>query len=166
MRDIIGFSNTVRMTARRNGEILWTETARNLMVNVGLDDVLDKYFSGSAYTASHFIGLTDGTPTFAAGDTMASHAGWAEVTAYDEAARPGYTPGAVSGQSVSNSTSKATFTVSTGGATLGGAFVATDATKGGTAGVLVAGLAFGGGDRTLNAGDTLEITWIFDASSV
>ncbi|GAG46997.1 unnamed protein product, partial [marine sediment metagenome] len=32
-------------------------------------------------------GLTDGTPTPAAGDTMASHGGWTEVVAYDEGVR-------------------------------------------------------------------------------
>jgi hypothetical protein len=97
-------------------------------VNTGLDDVLAKYFKGSGYTAAFYVGLTDGTPTVAAGDTMASHAGWAEVTSYDEAVRQTLTLGAVASQSVNNSASKATFTMSAT-VTVGGLFICTNSTR-------------------------------------
>jgi len=129
-----------------------------LVVNEGLDDVLEKYLKGSSYTAAHYVGLTDGTPTFAAADTMASHAGWTEVTAYDEAARQTATWGSVSSQSVDNSASKATFTISTNSTTIGGAFLSTDNTKGGTTGTLYGGGAFSAGDKTLDDDDVLYVT--------
>src|SRR3990172_6860164 len=66
--------------AVRDGKVLWVDEFDNLVVNVGLDDNLDKHFKGSGYTAAWYVGLTDGTPTFAAGDIMSSHAGWVEVT--------------------------------------------------------------------------------------
>lgn len=149
------------VVARRNGEVLWQEDIDNLIVDAGLDDILDKYFRATNYTASHFIGLTSGSPTIAAGDTMASHAGWTEVTDYSESSRPAFVPGAVSGQSVSGSAAR--FTISTG-TTTGGAFVATDSTKGGAAGTLVSVLAFTT-NRTLAASDTLDVTWTYSSSS-
>ena len=67
-----------------DGQVKWVDTIENLVVTVGKNDLLDKYFAGSAYTAAWYMGLVDGasTPTYAAGDTLASHAGWTESTAY------------------------------------------------------------------------------------
>jgi len=140
------------------GELKWTDTIKNLVVDEGLDDALDKYFKGSAYTAAHYVGLTDGTPTVAAADTMASHAGWVEVVAYDEADRQTLTLGAVSGQSVDNSASKAVFTISSNATTIGGAFIATDDTRGGSTGTLYGGGAFTAGDKVLDDDDVLNVT--------
>lgn len=147
------------------GNLKWTDEFDNLVVNAGLDDALDKHFKGSSYTAAWYVGLTDGTPTFAAGDTMASHAGWTEVTAYDEAARQTLTLGSVSGQSVDNSASKAQFTISTNSTVIGGCFVATDSTKGGSSGTLYGGGAFSAGDKTLDDGDTLSVQVTLSASA-
>lgn len=148
----------------KHGNLRWREECHNITVNTGLDDILDKYFKGSSYTASFFVGLTDGTPTVAAGDTMASHAGWVEVTAYDEAVRQTLTPGSVSSQSVDNSASKAVFTIS-GSTTIGGGFVTTDNTKGGSSGTLVNAVAFTGGDRSLVDDDTLSVTVTLGANA-
>ena len=139
-----------------NGKLAWRDTVKNLVVNVGLDDILDKYLKGSGYTSAHYVGLTDGTPTVVAGDTMTSHAGWAEVTAYSEDVRQTATWGAVSGQSVDNSASKAVFSIN-GAATIGGMFLTTDATKGGTSGTLYGAGAFTGGDKPVVNGYTLNV---------
>lgn len=139
----------------RHGRLKWIEEIENIVVNVGLDDMLDKYYKGAAYTASHFVGLK-GTGALAAGDTMASHVGWAEGTPYSNATRPAFTPGAVSAQSVDNSASKAVFNIDSVD-TVAGSFLTTDNTKGGAVGTLV-----GGGDfataRTVDNGDTLNVT--------
>ena len=148
----------------KNGDLKWKEECHNIVANVGLDDILDKYYKGSTYTAAHYVGLTDGTPTVAAGDTMASHAGWTEITAYSEGTREVLTMGTVSGQSVDNSASKASFSIN-GTATVGGAFVTTDNTKGGTSGTLVGVAAFSGGDRAVSSGDTLNVTVTATAAS-
>lgn len=141
-----------------DGKIKWEDEFDNLVVNAGLDDSLDKHLKGSGYTAAWYVGLTDGTPTVAAGDTMASHAGWVEVTAYDEAVRQTLTLGAVSGQSVDNTASKAIFTISANGTTIGGAFVTTTSDKGGATGILYGEGAFSAEDKTLDDDDTLTIT--------
>ena len=141
----------------RDGKLIWEDRFKNLVVNVGLDEYLQQIYKGSTYTASHFVMLTDGTPTFAAGDTMASHAGWVEDQNYSEAVRQTYTPGTVASQSVDNSASKAVFSINAS-ATVGGAALTTVNTKGGTTGILMGGNAFTGGDRSLQNNDTLNVT--------
>jgi len=147
-----------------DGRLKWVDEFDNLVVNVGLDDSLDKHLKGSGYTAAWFVGLTDDTPTPAAGDTMASHVGWAEATGYDEATREALTLGTVSGQSVDNSASKASFTINATD-TIGGAFVASDGTKGGTSGILYGAGAFTGGDRAVVDDDTLNVTVTLTAAA-
>lgn len=152
------------------GNLKWEDYAENTVVNEGLNDLLDKYFKGSGYTAAHYVGLTDGTPTPAAGDTMASHAGWAEVTTYLNSpdVRPTLTLGTVASQSVDNSASKASFSMagaSPDAITVGGAFITTNSTKGGTSGTLYSVAAFSGGDKGLNNGDTLNVTATLTAAS-
>ena len=142
-----------------DGTLKWIEEFDNLVVNDGLDDSLDKHLKGSGYTAAWYVGLTDGTPTPAADDIVSSHAGWVEVTAYDETVRQTLTLGAVSGQSVDNSANKATFTISANNTVIGGAFVITDDTKGGSVvGTLYGVGAFTAADKTLDDDDTLAVT--------
>lgn len=161
------FHNVYTVECRdRHGSLKWVDEIVNTVVNVGLNDVLDKYFKGSTYTAAFYVGLTDGTPTVAAGDTMASHAGWAEITAYDEATRPSLTLGSVSSQSVDNSASKATLTISANGTTIGGAFVVSgNNTKGGSSGTLYGAGPFSAGDKSLDDDDTLSVTVTLTSAS-
>lgn len=102
-----------------------------------------------------FVGLLDGTPTVVVGDTMASHAGWTEVTSYDEAARQAYVPASVASGTVNNSASRARFNFS-GSATVGGLGMFTDSTKGGATGTFISGVAATGGDETPTAGQYID----------
>jgi hypothetical protein len=142
----------------RDGNLKWSEDIKNITVNAGLNEILDKFWKGSSYTAAHYVGLIDnaGFSAIAAADTMASHAGWTESTVYSEGARPALILGSVASQSVNNTASKAVFTV-TGSATINGAFVATNSTKGGTTGVLIGGASFGSA-RSVQSGDTLNVS--------
>lgn len=155
-----------RVVARSpDSNIKWIDEFDNLVVNEGLDDLLDKYLKGSGYTAAFYVGITGSSPSFAAEDTMGSHAGWTEVTAYDEANRPTLTLGAVSGQSVDNSGNEATFTIDTNDTAIGGAFVSTDDTRGGSSGTLYGGAALSAGDKQLDDDDTLEVTVTLTAAA-
>ena len=145
----------------KNGNIKWTDVIENLVVNAGLDHLLDATLSGGSQITTWYLGLTDGTPTVAAGDTAASHAGWTEVEAYDEANRVTWTDAGVSSQSVDNSGSPATFTISSDSTTVGGAFLISENTKGGSSGTLYAAGAFLAGDKSLDDDDTIDVTATF-----
>lgn len=147
-----------------DGNFKWRHLTTNIVVNTGLDDILQEYFKGSTYTAAHFVGLTDGTPTVAAGDTMSSHVGWTEVTAYSEATREALVLGSVASQSVDNAASKASFSINADTTTVGGAFVTTNSTKGGSTGILYGAAAFTAADKSLDNGDTLNVTVTLTAS--
>ena len=148
----------------RHGNELWRESVPNLVTTAGLNDSLTQHFKGSSYTAAWYVGITAGSPTFAVGDTMSSHAGWTEVAAYDEANRQTLTLGSVSAGSVDNSASKAVFTISTDSTVIGGAFLVTNNTKSGTTGTLYGGAAFTA-NRTLNDNDTLTVTVTLTAAN-
>lgn len=152
----VGISHHYHVVCRgADGKIKWEDHSDNLVVTTGLNDILDKYYKGSTYTAAHYVGLKL-TGSVVAGDTMASHAGWSESTAYSQANRPTLTMGTVTSGSVDNSASKATFSIN-GTATITGAFVATNNTKGGTTGTLIGATDFSTSRSVIN-GDTLEVT--------
>ena len=137
-----------------DGQIKWVEEFGNLVVNQGLDELLDKTFLGSAYTAAWFVGLTSATPTIDPTDTLASKA-WTEIADYDEGIREALVLGVVAGQSVDNSASKASFAINAT-VTVGGAFVCVNSTKSGTTEALYSVGAFAA-DKPLTAGDTLNV---------
>lgn len=147
------------------GDLLWRDEFDNLVTTAGLNDSLTQHFKGVAYTAAWYVGITGTVPTFAAGDTMASHAGWATVTAYSGANRPAAVFGAVAAGSVDNSASKAQFTINANGTVVGGAFLVNDSTKGGTTGTLYGGGAMAEGDRTLSSGDVISVQLTLTASA-
>lgn len=148
-----------------DGNLKWEETIENLVTNVGLNDILDRYLKGSAYTAAFHVLLTDGTPTVDPSDTMAVHAGWTEVVAYSEATREALVLGTVAAQSVNNSASKASFSINADSTTIGGAGLCTDNAKSGTVGVLYSVAAFTATDKGLDNGDTLNVTVTCTAAS-
>ena len=146
------------------GNLKWEDETPNLVVNVGLQDMNAKDFTGSAYTATWFLGLygSGATNSPAAGDTMSSHAGWTEVVAYSQATRPACTfgtPTTANPSVATNSASPAVFTIN-GTTTVGGAFLTSNSTKSGTTGTLYSAADFSApGDRAVVAADTLSVTY-------
>lgn len=141
----------------------WETKSKNLVVDEGLQHILDAIFTLSAVTpnANYYIGLTDGTPAISANDTLAAHAGWVEVTAYSEAARQEFVEVRTT-LTVDNSASKAIFSMNAS-TTVGGAFIGSVDT--GTAGLLLAASAFANGDKAVTSGDTIEVQYDFSGSS-
>jgi hypothetical protein len=148
------------------GNLKWQAESKNLVVNVGLKDMNDKYFSGSSYSATWYLGLygSGSTNNPAASDTMSSHSGWTEVTAYSQSTRPQATFGAATTADpsvITNSGSPATFSIN-GTTVVGGAFLTSNNTKGGTTGILFSASDFTSpGDRSVVNGDTLNVTYTF-----
>jgi hypothetical protein len=99
---------------------------------------------------------------------MASHAGWTEVTAYSNANRVTATLATATTANpsvVTNSASPASFSIN-GTATVGGAFLTSNNTKGGTTGTLFSAADFGSpGDRSVVNGDTLSVTYTFSLAA-
>lgn len=152
------------------GNLKWESITPNLVVNVGLQDMNTQYFKGATYTAAWYIGLygAGATNSPAAGDTMSSHAGWTEVTAYSQATRPAVSFGTATTANpsvISNSASPATFSIN-GTTTVGGAFLTTNSTKSGTTGTLFSASDFTSpGDRSMVNGDTLTVTYQFSLTA-
>ena len=148
-----------------NGNVKWTDTVKNLVTTVGKNLLLDTFLAGSAYTAAAYIGLVSGTPTPAAGDTMASHGGWTEVGGVNA---PAYTgPRKTPAWSAASAASKATSSIGafafTSGGTVGGCFLVLGAgaasTLDNTGGTLYSVGAFTGGNKTVAASDSLTVTY-------
>lgn len=146
------------------GNLKWEAKSKNLVVNVGLQDMNAKYFTGAAYTAAWYIGLygVGASNTPAASDTMSSHAGWTEIVPYSNATRPVCTfgtPTTANPSVATNSASPASFSINAT-ATVGGAFLTSSSTKSGTTGTLFSAADFGSpGDRTVANGDVLNVTY-------
>ena len=148
------------------GNLKWREETHNLVVNVGLQDMNTQYFKGSSYVAAWYIGLITGPGsgvTIAAADTMSSKT-WSENTSYSNATRPTATFGTATTANpsvISNSASVAQFNIN-GTATIAGAFLVNNSTKGGTTGTLFSASKFTSpGDRAVSSGDTLNVTYTF-----
>lgn len=149
----------------KDGILKWSAEESNLVVNVGL-----QYMAGTALTSTTqittwYVGLygAGASNTPAAGDTMSSHAGWTEVTPYT-GARPTATFAAATNANpsvVTNSASPASFAINAT-QTVGGAFLVSNSTAGGSTGTLFSAADFQSpGDRAVVSGDTLNVTYTF-----
>ena len=155
----------------KDGNLKWTAETKNLVVNAGL-----AYMAGSALTSvtqitSWYLGLVTGPgsgTTYAAGDTMASHAGWTEDTNYSNGTRVAatfVTATTANPSVVTNSASPAVFNIN-GTTTIGGAFLTSGSVKGGTTGTLFSAADFGSpGDRSVVNSDTLSVTYTFSLAA-
>jgi hypothetical protein len=150
----------------KDGNLKWEDKTHNLVVNEGLQDMNTKYFKGVSYSATWYLGLVNNTPTpsYAAGDTLASHGGWDEVvpTVGYSGNRKAVTFGTATTADpsvIDNSGSPSQFSMLST-VTIDGAFLASVDT--GTSGVLFSVAAFQApGDRSVVNGDTLNVTYQF-----
>jgi hypothetical protein len=152
-----------------DGVVKWTDKLDNLVVNQGI-----QYMAGTGLTSvtqitTWYIGLygAGASNNPAAGDTMASHAGWTEVVPYSNSTRPTCTfaTATTANPSVAtNSASPAVFNINAT-ATVGGAFLVSNNTKSGTTGTLFSASDFTTGDRSVVSGDTLNVTYTFSLTA-
>jgi hypothetical protein len=141
----------------------WQAGYENLVVNQGLDHILDVVLSGATQDTTWFVGLLDDDAAPGATWTATEIAG-DDFVNYDESTLQAFTDGGVSGQSVDNSASPATFTCSTNSSVVGGAFLIGTNAKATPAGDLYAAGTFTGGDKNLDDGDSLETTCTFTSA--
>jgi len=138
----------------QHGRLKWQESGENLVVTEGRNTLLDCCVKTIPSSVAWYVGLK-GTGTVDPADVMNSHAGWSEITPYSNATRPAFTPGTIAAGAVSNSASKAVFNINAT-ATVYGAMLSSNNTKGGTTGLL-----YGAGnfttERGVASGDTLNV---------
>lgn len=173
--EMTGLGGVYTMTCYdKDGNIKWEDQFHNLVVNQGLQDLNTKYFKGVTYTAAWYLGLVDGAtaPTYAAGNTLASHSGWTEIagTGFGGTVYTGNRKTATFGTAttadpsvIDNSASTAVFSIAAS-ATIAGAFLCDQPTS--TSGVLFSAGNFTGGNKTVASGDTVNVTYQFSADAV
>lgn len=179
--ETVGIEGVYHVECRdAEGNLKWEESFPNLVNAVGKQLLLDTLLrtSGTYTTVGPFLGLISGaSPTFAAADTMASHAGWTEFINYTvggsavrgtavfaASSSTGTTP-----TNVTTSTASAiTYTITGAGGTVGGCFLTTGSgavsTLSSTAGTLYSAGAFATAKIT-TAGDTVAVTYSTTATS-
>lgn len=156
----------------KDGNLKWSDTCHNLVVNVGLKYINDTLLTGSGYTAAWYVGLITGpaaNTTISATDTLASHGatgagGWSEDSNYT-GNRKAITFGAATtaNPAVSTNGTPVQFTMN-GTTTVAGAFLANVAS--GTSGLLLCASDFQSpGDRSVVNGDIINVTYTFNMAA-
>jgi len=144
--------------------VLSTEEVENLIPTEGLNYMLGTALTGVSQSSVWYIALYEGNYDPVAGVTAATFPSAAtECTAYTEAARVTWTPGAISAGSVSNTSSKAVFTINATKAVYGIAQTSV-ATKSATTGVLMSVAKFTA-VKNVVATDVLNVTSTITATS-
>jgi hypothetical protein len=135
--------------------LAWEDVSENLVMTAGLNELLDGVFNEAPAAFTWFCFLVDnaGFSAYPAGDTMASHAGWTELTAYTGNRKAWTKNAGASGGAMSNSSSKASFAINDT-KTVRGAGLCVPET--GTTGVLYGAGDFSG-TRAVVSGDTLTL---------
>lgn len=150
----------------KDGNVKWRDELNvNGITTVGLNHGLDVVFHASTQVSPWYVGLIQGssTPTFSAADTMSSHAGWTEYTAYSQTNRVTWDEGAAAAGVTTNSVTM-DYSMNASG-TVAGGFLTSSSTKSGTSGTLWMTATFSGGNQSVGNGDTLKLTYTLSTSS-
>lgn len=154
----LSFNNPFVAHQYRGGRLIKRVRGHNGVTVVGKNKFLDTFFGAATpltQVATWYIGLINNSPTpvLVEGDTLASHSGWTEWTAYS-GNRQAWDD-ADSSNKIKGSTTASSFTISSAG-TLYGIMVASVAS--GTTGILWATGAF---DATLDviSSDVIKVTY-------
>lgn len=149
----------------RNGEVIDEWEDPNLVVDEGLNSMLNVVFNAATQIGTWYLGIFEGNYTPVAALTAATVTlNSTECIAYTETTRPVYTEAASTAKSTTNSASKATFTFNAT-KTIYGAFLVSVSAKSGTTGTLFSAARFATAKSVVST-DQLLLTYTFNASSV
>lgn len=154
----------------RDGKLIDTWVDHNICTDDGLDAILDIMFNNDTQITAWYIAPFESDYTPVATSTYLSP-GYTESTAYTEANRPAWSGAAASNQSVTNSASKAVFSINATKTIYGAALVGGGTgynTKGDTAGggTLYNVSRFSSGSKDVESGDTMKVTVTITAQDV
>ena len=151
----------------RDGQVIDRWYDSNIVVDEGLNYILDAALSGATAHTTHYLGLFKNNYTPISSNVMATFPGAGVAleanSEYNEATRRTWNEAGVSAKTITNSASPATFTFNTT-VTIYGAFLSSDSTKAGTTGTLVSAAKFSSA-RSMLANDVLNVTYTITASS-
>lgn len=160
---LLGFEHTIEHF--RKGVLIDAETVNNLVPTEGLNYLLESGLRGGSALNAWYIGMFEGNYTPVAGVTAATFpAAATECTAYDEGNRVAWASAAAVGGIVTNSASKAVFTMNATKSVYG-VVMSSVPTKGGTTGVLVSVARFSA-KKDVVATDELKVTSSITMTSV
>ncbi len=144
------------------GNLKSIECIKNIVTDEGLDKILNSLLHNGA-SATWYVAIIESNTAPDHAMTYAVPV-YTESSAYDEATRPEYVEAAASSKSITNSASKAVFTINASKTIYGAALVNVD-TKGDTAGggVLLCYAKFAT-SKAVEAGDTLNVTYTLSAA--
>ena len=149
----------LRAFDRKTGKLLWESKLENKYTDEGLDYILEVIFKGGTRYDPLYIGLLGSDATDPHDWKMSNNGSvWTEVTAYDETARQEFIDGSISGHKINNAENQATFNIN-GSVIVWGAFLTTNNTKGGDTGILLCASNFEEGQKNLDNGAVLKITY-------
>ncbi len=151
-----------------NGNLKWEDKIDNVVTTVGKNEILDKSFAGSGYTATMYMGLISGTSYTSipvVGDTHAAVGSWNECGAttygpdYSSGTRVAVEWNAAAAGSKASTATQFTIGSTANGVTVKGCLISTNNTKQGTTGILISAGLFTGGDKTVATSDILNVTY-------
>lgn len=148
----------------RNGEVIGTEQVHNLIPTEGLNHILGVTLKAATQQPNWYIGLYEGNYTPTSTITAATVVATAtECTAYTQGSRPAWVGGSVANGFVTNTDSRAEFTMNATKSVYG-AFVVSSATKSSGSGVLISIARFST-VKNVESGDTLLVRAEFTSVS-
>jgi hypothetical protein len=136
----------------------------NIVVNQGLNYLLGAALGAQAVTTAWYIALFSNNYTILPSDAAANIAASSgEVTQYTAGVRQNWSSTPPASQSISNSTTQASFTFNAS-LTVYGAFLISSSAINGTSGILFSGAQFGS-PKSVVSSDILQLTYTFTAAS-
>lgn len=142
------------------GKMVGDEWDKNLVTTVGVNLLLNSTVKGGSQSTTWYVGEIVSSPTFAIGDTMASHSGWTDFTlgtTVTATSRATWSGGTVSAGEVDNSASPASYTQNSTATLYGLYLVDNNGSSSQTTGNLYGEVAFGT-SYAVQSGYTVQIT--------
>jgi hypothetical protein len=146
----------------RDEEVIGTYEVDNLVLSTAKALILNSMFNAASTLPDWYIGLINNTPTPAivSADVMSSHAGWVEYNGVQNESLVGQRPlwgrTTATGNTIA-STAASIFNFTAAGIVYG-LFIASNATLGGTSGLLFSAAAFSS-TITVLVGDQMRVTY-------
>lgn len=151
-------------TLIRKGHVIDEWSTENIVTNEGLNATLNVMLNGASQLTNWYLALFSGNYTPVATDTAASLPGNStETSSYTSSTRPQWTPASASGQAITNSANRASYTFNAT-VTIYGAFMTSSSVVNGTSGTSFSAALFAASKNVVNT-DQLLLTYTFSAAS-